>query len=227
MAYRLVDTLKILPIAIASALYPPLSHAFLHDRDGLTALVTKAWYLMVIAALPIAVGTALLANRFIVLFFGARYAPAGPVLAMLIWAGALMFLFSVLGITFSAIDRQPTGAGIVFMGMLINIGLNIVFIPWWGAWGASLALVIAMAVMTTVGLVILARHLAIPRWGSPMRYFSMGLATVVMAAGVWSLRGANLAVVILVGAVIYTVTIVATRGLRWADLHVLRQPASG
>lgn len=227
VAYRLVDTLKILPIAIASALYPPLSHAFLHDRDGLTALVTKAWYLMVIAALPIAVGTALLANRFIVLFFGARYAPAGPVLAMLIWAGALMFLFSVLGITFSAIDRQPTGAGIVFMGMLINIGLNIVFIPWWGAWGASLALVIAMAVMTTVGLVILARHLAIPRWGSPMRYFSMGLATVVMAAGVWSLRGANLAVVILVGAVIYTVTIVATRGLRWADLHVLRQPVSG
>jgi len=227
VAYRLVDGLNLLPIAFASALYPPLSHAFIHDRASLTALVTRAWSLMVISALPIAVGTTLLANRFIVLLFGARYAPAGPVLAMLVWAGALMFLFSVLNITFKAIDRQPTVAILVFMGMVINIGLNVVFIPWWGAWGASLALVIAYLVMTAVGLVILARHLAIPRWGSPIRYASMALATTVMALGVWLLRGANLGVVTLAGAAIYAVAIFATRGLRWSDLQILRRPASG
>ena len=227
LAYRLVDALKILPIALASALYPPLSQAFLHDRASLTALVTKAWFLMVIAALPVAVGTTLLADRFILLFYGGRYVAAGPVLAILVWAGALMFLFSVLSITLSAIDRQPTGAGLVFMGTLINIGLNFFLIPRWGAWGASLALVIAMVIMTTAGLVYLARHLAIPRWGSPERYASMAFATAIMAAGVWWLRGANLAVVTLAGVAIYTVTIVATRGLRWADLDVLRRPASG
>lgn len=227
LAYRLVDALKILPIALASALYPPLSQAFLHDRESLTALVTKAWFLMMIAAVPVAVGTTLLAGRFIVLFFGARYAAAGPVLAMLVWAGAFMFLFSVLSITFSAIDRQPTGAGLVLVGTLINIGLNFFLIPRWGAWGASLALVIALVVMTAVGLLYLASHLAIPRWGSPERYVSMAFATAIMAASVWWLRGANLAVVTLAGAVIYTVTIIATRGLRWADLDVLRRPASG
>jgi hypothetical protein len=81
--------------------------------------------------------------------------------------------------------------------------------------------------MTTAGLVYLARHLAIPRWGSPERYASMAFATAIMAAGVWWLRDANLAVVTLTGVAIYTVTIVATRGLRWADLDVLRRPASG
>lgn len=227
LAYRLVDGLKLLPIAFSSAIYPPLSYAFKHDREALTSLIVRAWYLMMISALPVAVGTTMLADRLVVFLFGARYAAAGPVLALLVWAGALLFLFSILSTTFAAIDRQPTGAGLVFLGTAINVSLNFVFIPRWGAWGAGLALVIAMLVMTTLGFASVSRHVSVPTWGSPFRYASMTVATALMAAGVWMLREANLAVVILAGVVIYTAAIFGTRGLRWADLQVLRRPASG
>lgn len=227
LAYRLVDALKLLPIAFSSAIYPPLSYAFKHDREALGSLIVRAWYLMALAALPVAVGTSMLADRLVVFFFGARYAAAGPVLALIVWAGALLFLFSILGTTFAAVDRQPTGAGLVFLGAIINVSLNFVFIPWWGAWGASLALVVALLVMTTIGSVSVARHLSVPIWGSPVRYASIGVATALMAAVVWMLRGANLAVIILAGAVIYTVAIFGTRGLRWSDLQVLRRSVSG
>jgi O-antigen/teichoic acid export membrane protein len=227
LAYRLVDGLKLLPVAFCAALYPPLSHTFRHDRKALNDLITKAWYLMAIVALPAAVGTTLLADRLIVLLFGARYEAAGPILALLVWAGALMFLLSVLTTALAAIDQQPAGAGLVFLGTTINVFLNWFFIPRWGAWGASLALVVAMVIMTAGGLLYISRLLAIPRWGSLFRYASMVAATAAMAVGLWSLRGAHLAVLVLAGSAIYTVAIFATRGLRWTDLEVLRRPASG
>ncbi len=227
LAYRLVDGLKLLPIAFCSALYPALSHAFKNDREALTGLVVRAWYLMAISAVPVAVGTMLLADRLIVFFFGARYAAAGPVLALLVWAGALLFLFSVLSTTLAAIDRQATGAGLVLLGTGVNIALNLLFIPRWGAWGASLALVVALALVTALALLYIGRHLAISRWGSPVRYGSLAVATAVMALGLWSLRGANLALEVLAGAALYGLAIFATRGLRWADLQVLWRPVSG
>jgi O-antigen/teichoic acid export membrane protein len=227
LAYRLVDGLRLLPIAFSLALYPAMSNAFKKDRQALKGLIIKAWYLMVVVAVPAAVGTTFLADRLIVLLFGTRYEAAGPVLALLVWAGALMFLFSVISTTLAAIDQQPAAAGLVFLGTAINVFLNLFFITRWGACGASLALVVAMMVMTALGLLYISRHLAIPHWGSPLRYASMVAATAAMTVGLWSLRGANLAVVVLAGSVIYTVVIFATRGLKWADLEVLRHPASG
>lgn len=227
LAYRLVDGLKLMPIAFASALYPSLSNAFKHEREALAPLVVRSWYFMVLLAVPAAVGTTMLSDRLIVFFFGARYEAAGPVLALIVWAGALLFVFSVLSTTFAAIDRQPTGAALVFFGTGINVGLNLVFIPRWGAWGASLALVVAMFVISALGFVLIGRVLSISQWGSPARYASIATATALMAAGVWMVRGANLGVVIAVGVLIYGVIIFATRGLRWTDLRALMRTASG
>lgn len=227
LAYRLMDGLKLVPIAFASALYPSLSNAFKHDRESLPPLVVRSWYFMVLLALPAAVGTTMLSDRLIVFFFGARYEAAGPVLALIVWAGALLFVFGVLSTTFAAIDRQPTNAGLIFLGTGLNVGLNFIFIPRWGAWGAGLALVVAMFVITTLGFVWIGRHLSIHQWGSPARYASIVSATALMAAGVWIIRGAKLGVVIAVGALIYGVLIFFTRGLRWTDLRVLMRSTSG
>jgi PST family polysaccharide transporter len=78
--------------------------------------------------------------------FGQRYAEAGQILSIHIWTAVFVFLGVASGKWFIAENRQVLAFQRVACGMVINIVLNIVWIPEYGASGAAFATLVSQAV---------------------------------------------------------------------------------
>jgi PST family polysaccharide transporter len=100
---------------------------------------------LVVIALAISVPTTFVATPLVVALFGQKFAAAGPVLAVHIWASVFVFL----GVAQSAWDLAENLLRLSMMrtiaGALLNVGLNLVLIPQFAALGAAIATVLSYA----------------------------------------------------------------------------------
>ena len=88
-----------------------------------------------------AVGGMLLADRIIILLYGQEFATAIPVMQILVWALPSMFLAEILGRTFLSMHLEKKGVRLAIIYALINMTLNVVFIPRLGVVGAAITMV--------------------------------------------------------------------------------------
>src|SRR5258705_13086426 len=98
---------------------------------------------MALLGYAVAIPVTFFAGTILELLFGAAYVKGGPMLTLLIWAG----LFTNLGVARSSFLATMNWTRIhfltVFLGCLINVGLNFWLIPLYGGLGAAIATVIA------------------------------------------------------------------------------------
>ncbi len=97
---------------------------------------TAAKYLLLLS-LPCALGGVLMADRVVVFLYGAPFAPTGPVLRLLLCALPIRFLVSLADSLAIVYDRAWSAAFITAGGMLLNITLNLLLIPRFGAQAAA------------------------------------------------------------------------------------------
>ena len=83
-AYRIVLVFLFIPIAFNSAVFPLMSRFYVSSKDSLKFMFEKHFKYMLMIGLPICVGITLLADRIILLIFGAEYVPSVIVLQILI-----------------------------------------------------------------------------------------------------------------------------------------------
>jgi O-antigen/teichoic acid export membrane protein len=121
-------------IAVNNALFPRMCA----HREGLEAAGHQAARLALVAALPLAAFVACYAPALTQLVFGAKYAAAAPLLAILAAVVPLRFLHNTLGTTLSAGDRQPARMRCAAVAAAVSVALNLVFLPVLGATGACL-----------------------------------------------------------------------------------------
>ena len=96
VAYRFFDLLGFFPAVVSFTLFPFFAslmakNAILEVRLGLE----KYLRLMTVIALPVAVGGTVLSRQLIMLITNhdARFLPSAPVLSILIWAPAILFIY--------------------------------------------------------------------------------------------------------------------------------------
>src|SRR5699024_8053352 len=77
--------------------------------------------------------------------FGAAYAQAGTILAIHIWASVFVFLGVASGRWFLAENLTVLSLQRTALGAVLNIALNFVLIPDYGAVGAASATVVSQA----------------------------------------------------------------------------------
>jgi PST family polysaccharide transporter len=145
-AARLSELWYFVPVAVTAATGPRL--AALYGRGEFDRYVVATQRLMtalVAGSIVVLVLTALLAGPIIGMLYGDPYANAVPVLQIHAVSGP--FVFVGLGASQTFVDRRMTRA--VFLrsatGAGINVGLNLVLIPSYGAIGASIATLLAYA----------------------------------------------------------------------------------
>jgi len=144
-ACTLTEAWYFLPVVLASSATPALTR--LRATDPAAYLIRLAQLARLLAALGWALGLALtLAAPFLAGgLFGAAYRDATPILAILAWG----LLFAFVGV---AASPWYLNEGLLrpamwrhLLGAALNLLLNLLFIPRWGAPGAACATVIAFA----------------------------------------------------------------------------------
>jgi len=132
-----------IPTIIVASVFPSILKVKTQDARLYYRRLQQLFDLMVWLSIAVALPMTFLSGPIISTLFGAAYAEAGPVLAIHIWAAVFVFLGLASGKWFIAEGRQILHLQRTLVGAVINIGLNVVLIPEYGALGAAWATVIA------------------------------------------------------------------------------------
>jgi PST family polysaccharide transporter len=145
-AATLVEIWYILPLAVMNSAAPILTRLFADDPPRFQRDLWRLARLHAAAAWTLALCLAANAAWLIPLLYGETYAPASPVLALL--SGALPFVFMGMVAVPWYLNKKLTVAAMRrhLGGAILNIALNFLLIPRWGATGAAIATVAALAV---------------------------------------------------------------------------------
>jgi O-antigen/teichoic acid export membrane protein len=104
-AYRLVMGLQFIPLALVGAIYPILSrYHSISAKDNLMIVYEKAFKLLSMLAIPLGIGTSLLADRIIIFLYGNNFSNSIIALQILIWVVSLFFIYSIVAYVLVSIN---------------------------------------------------------------------------------------------------------------------------
>jgi O-antigen/teichoic acid export membrane protein len=147
-AASLSENWYFIPVAIVTSVFPAIMHARKTDPERYLKRLQNLYDLMVILSVSIALVMSLGSGFIYHLLYKPSYWPAAPVLAVHVWAGIFVFLGSASGQYLIAEGYFKLSMLRTGVGALINIVLNLFFIPHYGIIGAAYATLIAYAVAT-------------------------------------------------------------------------------
>jgi len=208
-AFRFLEHSLFVPLLFMNALFPVLAGYVARADPRLEATVQRAFTLLLLFAIPVAVGVVILAGPLISFVVGAGYEEAATPLRIL----GVAMLFSFVNPLFTNIlvagDLQTRMLWAILMAIVANVALNLVLIPRYSYNGAAAATVASEALGVTLVAVWAIRHARVRLdWSIAVRVASAALAMGVVVA---LLSDLPLVVPVLAGALVYAALVVALR----------------
>jgi len=220
-AYGLITALYIFPTALVGALFPLLSRTSTESRFTLRMAYGLAVKLLLIVAVPLSVGTIVLADGIIAFLYGPGYANASTALRILIISLIPTFIYYVLGTVILVLNKERHA--LVFWGAcaLVNVGLNAVLIPQYGYIGASVVTVVSEFVLFGLFFFFVSAHVG--RIALRPIVQKPFVASIIMGAALYVLRDTFLPLTVLIGIAIYVALLVFMRTLSPDEIDLVRQ----
>jgi O-antigen/teichoic acid export membrane protein len=220
-AYNLVFTTVVLSNVLNTALYPSLTRHAQLSPDTVDRVSGRFLRYLLLLSAPMAVGASLLAGPIIALLFGEAFAPAAEALRVLAWVIPLMFVSEFLGYLVLIRGQERHAARAVLVSTAINVGLNLLLVPWFGLRGAA-----AMTVFTE--LVLVAQYCWFLRRSLRSFDWHWILVRPLLAAGALALIVAALhflpvLAVVLVGGLAYAGALLVLRVVGRDEVQFIRR----
>ncbi len=206
-----------------SAVYPHASKLFTHDSDALRRQLGSFTSLSIVAALPLAAGSAILGPEVMTGLFGPAYRPAGTPFVILMAASAIVVVAINYTSLAMAADQERTFALSVTVASIINVLLNLLLIPVYGATGAAISTVAAELVV----FLICARRVVAVIGRPPLagrRIAGAIAATALMSDALIAIPSStSVWLRIAAGGAVYLAVAAACGAVRREDLALLRR----
>lgn len=208
-SYRIFDVCTFLFNSYIAAFYPQQARAYATSMTSFVSSAAKSVKFLSIVSLPLALGFTLVADRVILLLYGRTFEGSILTLQVLIWSVVPFAIVRVYSICLVSSLHQSVDFIANLVALLVNVGLNLLLIPQWGAVGASIA------TLCSICLFAVTQHLFISR-----RLFRIPLlallwkplvATALMGVVVFHVRTVGLYAVVPLAAVIYVALLLALR----------------
>lgn len=209
---KIVQLLYILPAILAVSTFPAISR-LVSEKKGkkVKTLMERSVTTVLLVALPIAVGGAVLSGQIITLIYGGEYLPASTAFFLLILTPILVFPGMLIGNYVFAHNKQRRIVPRVLAGIIGNVVLNIILIPFLGIAGCAMATIGAQLIYNG-GILKLAKKV---RNFKIIPYLSnIILATAVMGVFVLGFRMLGINVII---------NIILAMGIYFAVLYFLKE----
>jgi O-antigen/teichoic acid export membrane protein len=219
-SYRLMEIFLFLPGVFATAVFPVFSSLHLSSHEALKLSYQKSFKYLALLSIPVSVGTTVLAPEIVLLIYKSAFTPSIIILQILIWAIPITFLNYIFGTILPAMNRQNMLLKVTFMAMILNIALNLVFIPTYSYVGAAVVTVFTELFIFILCLLILSRTFSKVRIQEV--FFKPVVASLIMLLFLLYFK-TNLFLEIALGAIIYFIVLIAIRTFQDDDWDILRQ----
>lgn len=201
-AIRIIQTFYLIPGIIQFATLPLLARLAKSDNERFRTALERTLGMVFLASIPLSLGGIVLGTQVMGFIFGAPYAAGG--LAFKLLAATLMFDFpaSIIINALFAYEHQRSLVVSSALGGVVNVGLDLAFIPFWGIAGSAIATLIAQAVNN--GYLWWAMKKVNP-FSVMGRLGKVAVASVIMAVGsaIFLMLGMNVIVNVIICTCIY------------------------
>lgn len=227
VALQLLGTLNFLPVAIATAVLPALSRMHSDSPDRMAVAARRSLKLLLALSLPMAAGTMLTSGKILELlrFPEVFQNSAAPMAILAISLPVQGFLIVAAAVVMAA-DRQRQWAVISALALAFNVALGLFAIPYAhlmfgnGAIGAAATLVASEMAALFMATRLLPR--GVLDRSTLVVLGKSALGTGVMALAVWTVREADLAIVVLVGSLVYGTSSLLSGAIEPDELSQMR-----
>lgn len=213
-AYKPFEALQFVPLAIQTVVYPVLAVAHRETPERMTLFYGRLLKILVVLGWPITLGTFLLVAPIGALF---RLFPQSiPSLRILAFGIVFLFANSAFTAMLYAIDRQGWFVWVTAIASVLNIALNLLFIPHFGYLAASAITVVTEAAISVSGYLFVARRYRL-HWVRLL--WRVVLAGLVMGVVVYPLRDHTILLSLPAGVVVYLVALLLLRAVTRDELR--------
>ncbi len=220
--YKIVFAFQFIPMALIASVYPKMSEYYACNKQKLSDLFAQSMRYLLVIALPIAVGVALVSGDVIQLLYGEEYEASVVPLQLLIVSVVFSFVSFPVGSVLNACNRQHIQTAIMGIVMVINAVLNLLFIPKYGAVAAASSATISYAVLFIAGLIMTRAVINVSFKALYLYAIRIGLACAIMAVLVYtSALYVPLGIQIFIGAVSYIAAILLLRVVTRDDVTAI------
>jgi len=224
VAYKITYALQFVPAAFAAAIYPAMSHSFLYDKAKLEQIFEKSMFFLIIISLPIAFGLTALADKIIIGFYGNGYQPSILTLQIFIFAVISIFLSYPVGSLLNACNKQTINTINMGITMVLNIILHIILIPKFHHIGAAIATLISLSLLFILNLIWVPKIISYDFKFLISKACKAIFASIVMYVFIiYTKQTINFLLLIVLGALIYTVILYLIKGFTREDISYLWQ----
>ncbi len=210
--------------AFSAAMYPVIARVFVDELERVQKMLARGARYMINLGVPVALFGTILSRPLIQLFYGSKYIKSVSSLQVLAWWGGCVYLNSLLSIYFYAINRPKIPTLQPGVSLAVNVFLNLLLIPRWGAVGAGWSIFAAEA----IGLGILVWSQFLTPCGVPAGVFIQallraGLAALVTAPLAWFAARWHPAAGVTAAFLVYGGLLLITRGIEIDDVKLVFQ----
>lgn len=138
-AVRLSDACFILPGVLVSAHAPGVLRAAGESPEALERAMRRLYRQVGLLSAAIALGASLGSGILVSLAYGEGFAGSTPVLAVSAWSAVFMALGAARGVHLIALGRSRLHLATTLIGLVGNLGINLLLMPRSGAVGAAIA----------------------------------------------------------------------------------------
>ena len=149
-AVKLSEVWYFIPVLITQSIFPAIINAKRGDGILYQQRMQQLYDFMTFLSLSIAIIITLSSSLIMNTLFGQAYFGSDKVLAIHIWAGVLVFFGTARGKWIIAENLQRRALIVHITGAILNVILNLILIPGYGAVGAALATLISYTSCTII-----------------------------------------------------------------------------
>jgi O-antigen/teichoic acid export membrane protein len=158
-ALPLSTTWYFIPVMIAQSAGPSIAKKKQNDQLGYNNAIDRLFSLMWWIMLPLSMSIALLSMPIVQLLYGEEYSVSASVLAIHVFANIPVALGVMQSIWILNEKKNMLTLTKTVIGAVINVGLNFIMIPKYGALGAAIATVVGQSVSAVFSNMVLAPDL--------------------------------------------------------------------
>ena len=217
-AYALGTIPLIFAAVLGIVLAPTLSK--LYDEGRMSEVKIYLSYSLkyfLALAIPFVFGAAILGKPVLGLFSTVEIASQGYFVVPMVALGVLLYgAFAVIYHTLVLVKKTRILGVIWIIAALVNLGLNIMVVPYLGIMGEALACLIAYSLVLGMGSYYSFRELT---FDIDWRFIIKSLiASAIMALVIWIISNLNVIITVLVGVAVYGVGLFLLKGFKREEI---------
>ncbi len=152
VAYRVLEVTAFVGAYFANSLKPVISRNIAKNKDYVSAILTKAFLIMVVLSLPITIISLVFAKEIIIFLSNEEFIAGSNALILLSFTLPFIYLDILLGELLVANDERRLLIRIAVFILSFNLILNLILIPRYSFMGAAVVTCLSEAVLFFINL---------------------------------------------------------------------------